>query len=199
MFALLLSSCPDLHSLSLSLSLSLPVSLTLTHSQRHTRLSILTAKDTTTAPNPGNRASHTVGTVGGHGGLHDLERLAQRRHLEQVQTRAQQQVAELDRLLLELLATRRRRDCRRHALREGVLVLRAGPRRQCGFFAWGYGLGWSGVECEEEGVGKGECERKRESESERCAGRRSMSSALSDRSFPQAQLILAKETRREDR
>lgn len=147
MFALLLSSCPDLHSLSLSLSLSLPVSLTLTHSQRHTRLSILTAKDTTTAPNPGNRASHTVGTVGGHGGLHDLERLAQRRHLEQVQTRAQQQVAELDRLLLELLATRRRRDCRRHAVREGVLVLRAGPRRQCGFFAWGCGLGmeWSGV------------------------------------------------------
>lgn len=158
MFALLLSSCPDLLSLSLSLSL--------THSQRHTRLSILTAKDTTTAPNPGNRAGHTVGTVGGHGGLHDLERLAQRRHLEQVQTRAQQQVAELDRLLLEFLATRRRRDCRRHALREGVLVLRAGPRRQCGFFAWGCGLGWSGVEWEEEGVGKGELERKRESERE---------------------------------
>lgn len=144
MFALLLSSCPDL--LSLSLFLFLFLSLSLTHSQRHTRLSILTAKDTTTAPNPGNRASHTVGTVGGHGGLHDLERLAQRRHLEQVQTRAQQQVAELDRLLLELLATRRRRDCRRHAVREGVLVLRAGPRRQCGFFAWGCGLGWSGVE-----------------------------------------------------
>lgn len=145
MFALLLSSCPDL--LSLSLFLFLFLSLSLTHSQRHTRLSILTAKDTTTAPNPGNRASHTVGTVGGHGGLHDLERLAQRRHLEQVQTRAQQQVAELDRLLLELLATRRRRDCRRHAVREGVLVLRAGPRRQCGFFAWGCGLEmeWSGV------------------------------------------------------
>lgn len=204
MFALLLSSCPDLLSLSLFLflflSLSLARSVTLTHSQRHTRLSILTAKDTTTAPNPGNRASHTVGTVGGHGGLHDLERLAQRRHLEQVQTRAQQQVAELDRLLLELLATRRRRDCRRHAVREGVLVLRAGPRRQCGFFAWGCGLGmeWSGVGGKRV-LGRGECERKRESVRERCAGRRSMSSALSDLSFPQAQLILAKETRREDR
>lgn len=60
----------------------------------------------------------------------------------------------------------------------------------------GDGVEWSG---KEEGVGKGECERKRESESERCAGRRSMSSALSDLSFPKAQLILAKETRREDR
>lgn len=203
MFALLLSSCPDLLSLSLFLflflSLSLARSLTLTHSQRHTRLSILTAKDTTTAPNPDNRASHTIGTVGGHGGLHDLERLAQRRHLEQVQTRAQQQVAELDRLLLELLATRRRRDCRRHAVREGVLVLRAGPRRQCGFFAWGCGLGmeWSGVGGKRV-LGRGSVS-ENERVSERCAGRRSMSSALSDLSFPQAQLILAKETRREDR
>lgn len=79
-------------------------------------------------------------------------------------------------------------------------MFRAGPRRQCGFFAWGCGLEmemeWSG---REEGVGKGECERKRESVRERCAGRRSMSSALSDLSFPQAQLIQAKETRREDR
>lgn len=63
-------------------------------------------------------------------------------------------------------------------------MLRAGPRRQCGFFAWGCGLGmeWSGVGGKRV-LGRG---------SVRCAGRRSMSSALSDLSFPQAQLILGR-------
>lgn len=36
-------------------------------------------------------------------------------------------------------------------------MLRAGPRRQCGFFAWGCGLGmeWSGVEWEGRGCWEG--------------------------------------------
>lgn len=42
-------------------------------------------------------------------------------------------------------------------------MLRAGPRRQCGFFAWGCGLEmeWSGVGGKRV-LGRGECERKRE-------------------------------------
>lgn len=78
-------------------------------------------------------------------------------------------------------------------------MLRAGPRRQCGFFAWGCGLGmeWSRVGGKRV-LGRGSVSES-ESVRERCAGRRSMSSALSDLSFPKAQLILAKETRREDR
>lgn len=39
----------------------------------------------------------------GHRGLGDLERLAERRHLEHVQSGTQQQVGELDGLLLQLL------------------------------------------------------------------------------------------------
>lgn len=62
----------------------------------------LTAQDTTTAPDPGNGASHAILPVSGHGGLHDLERLPEGGDLEQVQTSAEQQVAELDGLLLEL-------------------------------------------------------------------------------------------------
>jgi len=62
----------------------------------------LTAQNTTTAPNPGNGTGHAVLPVGSHGGLHDLERLPEGSDLEQVQTGAEQQVAELDGLLLEL-------------------------------------------------------------------------------------------------
>ena len=61
----------------------------------------LTAQNTTTAPNPGDRTGHAVLSVGSHGGLHDLERLAEGGDLEQVQTSSEQQVAELDGLLLE--------------------------------------------------------------------------------------------------
>lgn len=41
--------------------------------------------------------------MSGHGGLDDFQRLAQRGDLEHVQTRAEEQVAELDGLLLNLL------------------------------------------------------------------------------------------------
>jgi len=61
----------------------------------------LTAQNTTTAPDPGDGTGHAVFPVGGHGGLHDLERLAEGGDLEQVQTGSEQQVAELDGLLLE--------------------------------------------------------------------------------------------------
>ena len=62
----------------------------------------LTAKNTTTAPNPSDGTGHAVLPVGSHGGLHDLERLPEGGDLEQVQASAEQQVAELDGLLLEL-------------------------------------------------------------------------------------------------
>jgi len=61
----------------------------------------LTAKNTTTAPNPSDGTGHAVLPVGSHGGLHDLERLPEGGDLEQVQTGAEQQVAELDGLLLQ--------------------------------------------------------------------------------------------------
>lgn len=81
----------------------------------------LTAKDTTTAPDAADGSCHAVGTVSGHGRLYDFQGLTQGRDLEEVQASADcrhllarcdqsgradrrrtQQVAELDRLLLEL-------------------------------------------------------------------------------------------------
>lgn len=64
---------------------------------------LLTTKDTTTSPNAAQGSAKAVATVGSHGGLDDLERLAERGDLEHVQTGAQQQVGELDGLLLQLL------------------------------------------------------------------------------------------------
>ena len=60
----------------------------------------LTAKKTTTAPNASESRRKGVTSVGSHSSLDDLERLAQRRDLEHVETSPKQQIAELDGLLL---------------------------------------------------------------------------------------------------
>lgn len=61
----------------------------------------LTAQNTTATPDPCDGTGHAVFPVGRHGGLHDLERLAESGDLEQVQTGSEEQVTELDGLLLE--------------------------------------------------------------------------------------------------
>lgn len=65
---------------------------------------LLTAKGTTSGPDTSQSLGEAVATVGSHGGLDDLQRLAERRHLKQVQAGAQEQVGELDGLLLQLVA-----------------------------------------------------------------------------------------------
>lgn len=94
----------------------------------------LTAESTTTAPNPRNSAGHAVLSVRGHGRLHDLERLPEGGDLEQVQTRAQQQVGELDGLLLDL---------RRRGAGHGVAGGGCGHAAACG------GAGDKGRTCRE--------------------------------------------------
>lgn len=119
------------------------LALEYTHNHAFAALSLggvqLTAQNTTTAPNPGDGTGHAVLPVGSHGGLHDLERLPEGGDLEQVQTGAEQQVAELDGLLLE-----RCRDGDAGSSgdgRHGVRRVRvsdeyvAGPRQEGGFVA----------------------------------------------------------------
>lgn len=98
---------------------------------------MLTAQNTTARPDARHGAHHAVGPVGRHGRLHDLQRLAQGRDLEHVQTGAQQQVGELDGLLLELACAAHARGGRGggHASLR-LLEDMAGPRQVCGFFAW---------------------------------------------------------------
>lgn len=60
----------------------------------------LTPQYTASAPYSGQCTREVVTSVGGHGGLDDLQRLTQRRNLEQVETGAEQQVRKLDWLLL---------------------------------------------------------------------------------------------------
>jgi hypothetical protein len=60
-----------------------------------------TAQDTTALPDAAEGGAEAVGAVGGHGGLDDLEGLAEGGDLEEVQTGAEQQVGELDGLLLQ--------------------------------------------------------------------------------------------------
>jgi hypothetical protein len=59
-----------------------------------------TAENTTASPYPGHGAGEGVGAVGGHGGLDDLEGLAQSGDFEHVEAGAEEQVGELDGLLL---------------------------------------------------------------------------------------------------
>jgi hypothetical protein len=110
----------------------------------------LTAKDTTTAPNPSNGTGHAVLPVGSHGGLQDLQRLPKSSDLEQVQTSAEQQVAELDGLLLE----RSWGGDGRHVelgVSNGYV---AGPRQEGGFVAcWGGRWGYMGAAVEVVDVG----------------------------------------------
>lgn len=68
---------------------------------------IRTTKETATAPDAANGRCKAVTTVGSHGGLGDLEGLAQGGDLKQVEAGAEKQVGELDGLLLELLRGRR--------------------------------------------------------------------------------------------
>lgn len=62
----------------------------------------LTAEETTTGPDTTQRGGHAVAAVGRHGGLDDLERLAQGGDLEQVEAGSKEQVGELDGLFLQL-------------------------------------------------------------------------------------------------
>lgn len=61
-----------------------------------------TAKDTTAGPDAAQSGSHSVATVGSHGGLDNLERLAKGGNLEHVEAGSEEQVGELDGLLLQL-------------------------------------------------------------------------------------------------
>lgn len=63
----------------------------------------LTAQNTSSTPDSCDSSSEAVTAVGGHGGLGDLERLTERGDLEHVQAGSEEQVAELDGLLLDLL------------------------------------------------------------------------------------------------
>jgi len=63
---------------------------------------VLTPQNTTPSPYPTHTPHHAIRAVGRHGRLHDLQRLPERRDLEHVQPGAEQQIAELDRLLLDL-------------------------------------------------------------------------------------------------
>jgi len=66
----------------------------------------LTAQDAAALPDAAQSRAKAVAAVGGHGGLDDLERLAERRDLEQVEPGAEEQVGELDGLLLQRLLLR---------------------------------------------------------------------------------------------
>ena len=66
-----------------------------------------TAQNTTALPDAAEGGREAVSAVGGHGGLDNLEGLAEGGDLEEVQTGAEQQVGELDGLLLEALGLRR--------------------------------------------------------------------------------------------
>jgi hypothetical protein len=115
----------------------------------------LTAKNTTTAPNPSNGTGHAVLPVRSHGGLQNLQRLPKSRDLEQVQTSAEQQVAELDGLLLERSGggDGRHVDLGGGCLSNGYV---AGPRQEGGFVACArremrvYGRGGGGGRCRDE-------------------------------------------------
>lgn len=61
-----------------------------------------TAKDTTAGPNTSQRGSHAVAAIGSHGGLDDLQGLAQSSDLKQIEAGSEEQVGELDGLLLQL-------------------------------------------------------------------------------------------------
>lgn len=74
----------------------------------------LTAKHTTTTPYTAQGSREAVATVGSHGGLDDLERLAEGGDLEHVETGSEEQVGELDWLLLQLIALRGRAGDGRH-------------------------------------------------------------------------------------
>ena len=66
-------------------------------------ISSLTAKDTTTVPDAAKGRGKAIVAVGSHGGLDDLQGLAERGDLEEVETGTQKQVGELDGLLFQLL------------------------------------------------------------------------------------------------
>lgn len=70
---------------------------------------MLTSKRATTTPDATEGSTKAVASVRSHGGLDDLERLAEGGDLEEIETGAEQQVGELDGLLLERLLRQRRR------------------------------------------------------------------------------------------
>lgn len=63
----------------------------------------LTAENTASGPDASQGRSKAVATVSRHGGLDDLEGLAEGGDLEHVEASAEKQVGELDGLLLKLL------------------------------------------------------------------------------------------------
>jgi hypothetical protein len=65
-----------------------------------------TAENTTSRPDASQGRSKAVATVGGHGGLGDLEGLAEGGDFKHVEAGAEEQVGELDGLLLQLVASR---------------------------------------------------------------------------------------------
>lgn len=68
---------------------------------------VRTAEGTAAAPDAAEGRDEAVAAVGGHGGLDDLERLAEGGDLEQVEAGAEEQVGKLDGLLLEVLGRSR--------------------------------------------------------------------------------------------
>lgn len=70
---------------------------------------MLTSKRATATPDATEGSTEAVASVRSHGGLDDLERLAEGGDLEEIETSAEQQVRELDGLLLELLLRQGRR------------------------------------------------------------------------------------------
>lgn len=62
----------------------------------------LTPEDASTVPDAAQSSCHAIVTVGRHGGLDDLQGLTKSGDFEQIETGAEQQVGELDRLLLDL-------------------------------------------------------------------------------------------------
>lgn len=70
---------------------------------------LVEAEDATTGPDAAQGGHEAVATVGSHGGLDDLKRLAEGGDLEHVEAGSEEQVGELDRLLLQLLLRKRSR------------------------------------------------------------------------------------------
>lgn len=73
-------------------------------------LTKLTAQRTATGPDASQSGTEAITSVSSHGGLDDLERLAQSGDLEQVETSTEQQVGKLDGLLLEMIPSEGSRD-----------------------------------------------------------------------------------------
>lgn len=87
-----------------------PARSQLTAREREFDGGILTAKHTTTGPDAAQGGHEAVATVGSHGGLDDLEGLAQSGDLEHIEAGSEEQVGELDGFLLQLFLRARSRN-----------------------------------------------------------------------------------------